>query len=50
MDDTENTSIELNGQPVTPDKLNEEKQALPGNKKIVEVLPGKHKTLTRMQE
>ena len=46
----ENKAPTLNGVPVTPEQLQEEKEKLPGNQRIVEVTPGENRKLTRMQE
>lgn len=49
-DNTENTKQPtLNGNPVTPEQLHEEKEKLPGNQRIVEINPGEHRKLTRLQ-
>ena len=50
MSDETNATPTLNGAPVTPDQLQEEKEKLPGNQRIVEVKPGEHRKLTRLQE
>lgn len=39
----------LNGTPITPDKLQEEKEKLPGSERIVEKNPGEFRKLHRMQ-
>lgn len=40
----------LNGQPVTPEQLQEAKEKLQKNERIVEVKPGDNRKLKRMQE
>ena len=49
-EDTNTPAPTLNGAPVTSEQLQEEKAKLPGNQRIVEVKPGEHRKLTRMQE
>jgi hypothetical protein len=46
----ENKAPTLNGVPVTPEQLQEEKEKLPGNQRIVEVTPGENRKIHRMQE
>lgn len=42
--------VELDGQPTSPENLEEAKKTLPKNKRVQEVTPGVFHTLTRMQE
>jgi len=41
--------ITLDGQPVTPEKLQEAKNNCPKGQRIIEVSPGEFKTLTKME-
>lgn len=50
MSDETNATPTLNGAPVTPEQLQEEKEKLPGNEKIIEKSPNEFRRLQRFQE
>ena len=50
MSDNQDPKPTLNGQPVTPEQLQEAKENLQKNERIVEVKPGDNRKLKRLQE
>ena len=50
MSDNQDPKPTLNGQPVTPEQLQEAKEKLQKNERIVEVKPGDNRKLKRLQE
>lgn len=44
------TVVRLDGKDIPLSQLQEQRQSLPGNKRIVEIGPNEYKTLSRLQE